>query len=300
MDIADNEGKACDAIVRIVEKRTGATRANVYRPEDQTDRVGPPVDLRLELGFHHYAIEHTRIEPFPNETLTGVNLVQLIAPVTDILCETLPKGSRYELCFPSSASLKANAAKLRKVQDDLILWVQNMAKDLIDSAQYGCGNGRSSRRQCNSVSGKPPGFPFEVTLVHTDLSGESDAVQVHFGGKRVAPENLEHLLEIVLKKALQGKCPKLQRCKLHGARTVLILEDNNIALTNHILVGNVLSDLVPERIDDAPDEIFLVETKSDLWCVWLMKCDSDCWPMETIVRQGPLIFQADELTNLTQ
>ena len=61
MYIPDNEGKACDAVVRLLEKLTGETRKSIRNPEE--NGVGPPIDLRLRLGTYEYAIEHTRIEP---------------------------------------------------------------------------------------------------------------------------------------------------------------------------------------------------------------------------------------------
>ena len=59
------EGKACDAVVRAIEKRTGKIRTHLRRPE--VDGVGPPVDLRLNIGAQEFAIEHTLIEPFENQ-----------------------------------------------------------------------------------------------------------------------------------------------------------------------------------------------------------------------------------------
>ncbi len=43
----NNEGKACDAVIRVVEARTGAVRADITHPED--DGIGPPVELRLNM-----------------------------------------------------------------------------------------------------------------------------------------------------------------------------------------------------------------------------------------------------------
>ena len=56
MHFPDNEGKACDAIVRLLEMRTGETRANNRHP--QKDCVGTPVDLHLTLGVRGYTMAH--------------------------------------------------------------------------------------------------------------------------------------------------------------------------------------------------------------------------------------------------
>ena len=47
MNNPDNEGKVCDAVVRFIEKRTGAIRTQIRHPE--RDGVGAPVELRLKL-----------------------------------------------------------------------------------------------------------------------------------------------------------------------------------------------------------------------------------------------------------
>ena len=43
MAMTRNEGKACDAVVRALEKWTGETRANIRHPEKGGD--GPPVGI---------------------------------------------------------------------------------------------------------------------------------------------------------------------------------------------------------------------------------------------------------------
>ena len=51
MYIPNNEGKACDAVVRFLEKLTGETRSDISRPEmDKTVPEDRRVDLRLESG----------------------------------------------------------------------------------------------------------------------------------------------------------------------------------------------------------------------------------------------------------
>ena len=71
MAVANNEGKVCDAVVRVLEKWTGSARTDVRHPEK--DGVGPPVDLRLKLGAREYAIEHTanRVLPESDRDVCG-------------------------------------------------------------------------------------------------------------------------------------------------------------------------------------------------------------------------------------
>ena len=89
---------------------------------------------------------------------------------------------------------------------------------------------------------------------------------------RLAPDEdeREHLRSVRLRKALSDKCPKLARCKAEGARTVLVLESDDIALTNQLFVRMRLAELLDEQ-PDAPDEIYLVETETRSWAVYSTK-----------------------------
>jgi hypothetical protein len=60
--VIDNQGKACDAVVRVLEERASATRRNPRYPEK--DGSAPPVEYVFELGDTTYALEHTIIEAF--------------------------------------------------------------------------------------------------------------------------------------------------------------------------------------------------------------------------------------------
>ena len=57
-----HEGNACDAVVRYLERREGAARANLRFPE--RERHPAPVELLCAIGGHLFALEHTGIEPF--------------------------------------------------------------------------------------------------------------------------------------------------------------------------------------------------------------------------------------------
>ena len=81
------------------------------------------------------------------------------------------------------------------------------------------------------------------------------------------------------------------------ARTVLMLESDDIALTNHVLVGECLAAVLPERTD-LPDEIYLVETEVKTWTVRCMKLDTECWPVEHLAELA--MFHVDDLIDLSE
>jgi hypothetical protein len=265
-----NQGKACDAVVRCLEARAGVKRADISHPEK--DGTGPPVELRFRLGTQSYAIEHTQIEAFAGQIHTEEELGQLIRPVMDELSGTLPKPGIYHLYFPTSARVGVKANVLQRIRSDFIEWVREHAQHLHARNPEQPTRERNPHGIDDQYRAKPPGFPYEVTLhrrAHWSLSSRHDGVLL---AGRFAPEDLEVRRAARLQEALNRKCLKLQRCKEEGARTVLVLEDGDIFLSNHVLIGDVLAVLLAEH-SDLPDEIYIVETALDRWDVRLMKYD---------------------------
>lgn len=287
----NNEGKACDAVLRLLEGRTGKVRTNIFHPE--IDGVGPPVELRLELGAQSYAIEHTRVEAFAGQIRTEEEFGQFIRPVTDELSETLPGPAVYHLYFPINARLGVKADQRARIRSDFIGWVREHAQRLHENNPEKPTRERNPHGFDERYQAMPPGFPYEVTLhreAHWSHSSRHDGVLL---SARIAPEGVEALRAARLQEALERKCPKLQLCKDEGARTVLILEDGDISLSNYVLIGDGLRGLMEERAD-LPDEIYLIETAVNTWAVRLMKYDENYFPEVDWTE-----FKSTELTDIT-
>ena len=291
---ARSEGKACDAVLRCIEHRTGETRTAV-RPEKEG--IDPPVDLRLRLGTREYAIEHTQVETFPGRIRADAEYGRLIEPVIAELSGTLPGPAHYELYLPIDTHLGVKTAELNRRRRDLIAWVRAKAQYLYEKNLTAPRGTTSPPRFLDCIEAKPPGFHYAVRLsVCPSRSGSEPGT---LRSARYAPndEELEASRADRLRRALRRKCPKLQRCKEDGARTVLVLESDDLALTNHVLVGEQLVRL-PAEWADLPDEIYLVETDLDPWTVHCMKLDTECWPMENSLE--PPAFRVDDLIDLSQ
>ena len=82
-----NEQKACDAVQIMLELRFDHRRAEMWFPE--ADGRGPSVDLRGRLGRCEYALEHTRIEPFPGRIRTATRFSQFVRPIEQASSEGL-------------------------------------------------------------------------------------------------------------------------------------------------------------------------------------------------------------------
>ena len=299
-----NEGKVCDAVVKLLEQRTGETRTDIRFPEK--DGGSPPVELRLKLGAQEYALEHTQVEAFGGQIATGVSLKELIASVKKALTGKLPGPAHYELFFPTNPSLRVTKMELEKLQKDLIEWVDENARLLHTKIQERISGKPTpvitQRDTRDSIKANPPKFPYEIELCCRVISSQSGQESGILYPSRQSPDDLEGLRAERLRQALFRKSPKLQRCKEEGARTVLVLESDDIALTNHQLVGEALNSLLKETAEkfQFPDEIYLVETDIDPWSIWPMKYGAECRPVENWAEWTGTEFHVDSLTNITK
>ncbi len=291
MSIPGNEGRVCDAVVRLLEARTGTFRSEIRHPE--RDGVGPPVDLRLRLGSQEYAIEHSQIEALPGQIHTAVEFGRFINPVIDELSGLLPGPAVYDLDFPFNARLGVPPAQLEQIRRDFIEWIRVHALELHEKNPERPTREKNPRECNDRYRGTPPGFPYEVTLrrkAHWSTSGVHDGVLLP---TRIVKEDVETRRVDRLWKTLDRKCPKLHTCKEQGARTVLVLEDNDIALSNHVLIEDGLAGLLEERAD-LPDEIYLVESSVKTWGVRIIKCDEAIFP-----EQDWTNFDSADLIDIT-
>ena len=293
MPIRKNESKACDAVVRVLEKQTGDTRRDIHHPE--INNIGPLVDLRLRLGIQKYAIEHTQIEPFENQIGTGVDISKIINHIKEKLPETLPGSAYYKLHLPIEFSLPNKQAKQNKALNNLVDWVEMNAKCL-HKRNLGRVPEYNLYRADDRIQGTPAGFDCEIELLRWPDAAFMHQIPGCFGVTRLCPNKLEDLRRDRLSRAFSCKNPKLQKCKEEGARTVLVLESRDIALTSFDLIGNQLPILLAERTD-APDEIYLVETGTHLWWVRPMKYNDYYWPTVGMHLHGwvPTTFEESEL-----
>lgn len=291
--VMKNEGKLCDAAVKLIEQRTGEERENVRCPEK--DHVGPPVELRLKFGTQEYAIEHTKIEAFECEISRGVSLKCLTGPVEKALCGKLPGPALYTMYFPPDCGLSVRKSDLKKHQEKLAEWVLENAQFL-----YGKIQGRIGGKSQDSVTEEPCGFQYEIGLSCVITGVPSDQKPGRLGAGRWVPEGLEALTKRRLRRALYKKLPKLLDCKGEGARTVLVLESDDV-ITGADPVGKALVELQGEFAGELPfpDEIYFAKTPSNegSWAVWRMKFDRQRWSWEDLTEYTE--FCVDELTDLT-
>lgn len=98
------------------------------------------------------------------------------------------------------------------------------------------------------------GFPFPFVIQHS-VAGDVEA------GRRER-----------LRSAYNRKVPKLLQWKTAGARIILILEEDDIFLTNHFNVADALAQ-IEESSTDRPDEVYLLSVFTNMWLITRLRLD---------------------------
>jgi hypothetical protein len=247
-----NEGKACDAVLRSIEAREGAARRDLTFPE-RTHSVGP-VELVCTVGVQRFAFEHTRIEPFAGHIQLEAEAERHFKPITDRVAGQLPPESRFELDVPAGAMLGLNDRAARPIQDALARWILDTARGL-PIAPLG-------RYILPIQKMTPAGVPFAVSLHRWPRDG----FPFPFVIRHQVQGDLEAGRLQRIRTAYNRKLEKLLPWQKSGARAILILEEDDIFLTNHFNVADALLQIEGSSAN-RPDEVYLLSVFTSMWLV---------------------------------
>jgi hypothetical protein len=286
-----NEGKACDAVIRYIERREKKQRKEIKRPElDKNVPANKRVELTFKIGTRLFALEHTGIEPFPGHIKSMVDSDKLFSPIQERLLGKLPNTELFKLCV--SSGVKIRNSQIIIIQEKLANWIEKIAPTLPIS---------HSRIATPIAEFRDPAVPFEASLYRSTVSPMFIS---HFGGRlvicRMVDASLEAAREIRIMEACEKKYGKLFQCKNEdNARTILIFEENDCDLTNHQFVINAFSK-VEENITTIPDEVFLVSTCNDTpWWVTIIRFD-DKWYSDFEISERSWEVDPTILIDITQ
>jgi hypothetical protein len=275
-----NEGKACEAVIRQVEARAKAPRSNVILHDTH-----PLPDRRVELTFEVadtlYALEHTGIEPFEDFMRMSGDAKRLYDPIVHAVSGVLPPHETVKMTM--GALFGKNRKDLRAIHAALARYVIATASSipLRGYADY-IGNVKPVT---------PPGVPFAVKL-YRFFSPNTPA---RFMIQHVLTADREKLRAKRIQQAVDDKFPKLAAWKADGARTILILEDNDIQLTNESLVANAFVKIAKER-NDRPDETYMLNTcTAPTWYAWPILIDGVSF-FDLSERYHPIHIEIDSAT----
>ena len=126
--LKENQGLVCDAVVHVLEQNTGYDRTDIEHPEHAGGPGG--VDLLFRLGINQYALEHTKIEAYPNQIQFDTYCSELIYPALNEIKEDMPKPGIYELILPFDTRMNVQAKQFETLKQVLIQWIREKASTL--------------------------------------------------------------------------------------------------------------------------------------------------------------------------
>lgn len=229
----------------------------------EVDGEGSPIEMVCDIGGQKYAFEHTGIEPFAGHVKLSASAGQRIDPIKQRLEGKLPFGEDFQLHIRAGVLSNLKKSDLAGVHATLVNWIEGRAPTLPIAPR-----GRFVLPICWEG---PPGVPFVVSLRRSEpLSDVGEFSIVH----EVSSSGESHSRAARLQEACERKIPKLLAWGEMGARTVLVLENNDIQLTNAQAVFDTLISLGDE-FAEWPDEIYLVSSLFESrWYVHPLKVDN--------------------------
>jgi hypothetical protein len=255
-----HQKETCEGIIQHLEMREHTKRRDV-QVRDIGNHTSPEarVEMTFRFGNQLYAIEHTGIEPFDgfmkHQNRSRDLFKPLEAGAAAALGALLAPGVVIEMHMPVDAFTGRKMREVRALQAALIEHVRLTAPTL-PVRLYADYRG-------TLVTAQPAGVPFQVSLIRFDgihgLPGRFQLKHLTGSGQPRASR---------IQRACDDKFPKLAMWKQSdNARTILVLEDNDVQLTNRSIVADAFLPIARARAD-APDETYLVSTCTSPWYAW--------------------------------
>jgi hypothetical protein len=294
----EHRKQVCNALAGLIAKREDLEISKVSYP-DEEERRDEDVDVLIKHKDGEIVIEHTRIESYPKQTEDWKMFEKLLYPLEKEFEGRLPSGY-YEL-FVELRAVKG-AKKAKEIQEALKKWIEQRAPTLtlgppgIETSLNSVfsNNKENGSIPSHCITEKPGKVPFEVTLCRWPGYNEFDKKLLIVSE---TPRDLEEKRKQRIIKALDDKCPKLQKAKekCKNGVSILLLELNDISLGNYHRVGDALeSGLVCRK--DVPDEIYLIRTETTDWWVWIMKEGERVF--QKVTYRQPYVIKQTEIDDL--
>jgi len=265
-------------VMNLVAQRRGEGVISAQQV-DIVVRHRPAVEWEFETPTAKFALEHTRIESFPNQIGEGKLFAQLLGPLEAELAGKLP-GAFFLSADVGAA--KAPITQHAEIQRILAEWILAKGTGLESEEQSGADG------KCD-ITEKPDGVPFEVTL-HRDADYDSRLFII-----QNLPGDGENLQRDRIRTALDRKCPKLLQTAKDGRVSILVLESDDIALANRRSIANATIAELSAR-HDAPDIVVWVRTNTKPWKAWLLKDGITTYP--NVSMAGPYMLDSYQAINI--
>lgn len=208
-----------------------------------------------------FALEHTRIESFPDQIALGKQFAQLLGPLEHELGPRLP-GWFFLIVGVGEARVPRN--RHDAVRDAVAAWIISNATSLDPEERTG------PRGHCE-VTAVPDGVPFEVTLRRDSDYDAGLLIMQRLDGDR------RDQRRAAIARSLGNKCPKLAAAHDEGCISVLVLESDDVTLANRVAVAEAVVAELASRTD-TPDIVVWARTSTHPWKSALLKDGDAVYP----------------------
>ena len=259
-----HQEETCEGIIQHLEAREGKTRRDVCERDKGTHMASPDarVEMTFWLGDQLYALEHTGVEPFDGFMELQNTAHRLVEPfkakIISELSALFATGVMLEMELPVDAFIDCTKSRVETIHSALVQYVRTTARTLPIGKNY-----RPSQ---------PRDVPFPVSLRRFDgFSDFAEPFQIIFSpvGSGLRDQRIH--------RACVDKWPKLAQWKQsQGARTILVLEHNDVQTTNVIVVADAYLRVIASR-SGAPDETYMVSTYTSPWYAWPILIDGQSY-----------------------
>jgi len=234
-------------VVRLhLEQCTGAKITRTRSP-DQEIRNTKACDAILEGQGVRYAVEHTSPDSYIRQRLDTARFREVLANLERRLKGKLPDHVDVDIpvhAVPAGVDWQGLS---RLIESWILASLNTLPYDRRIEVQI-------------------PDVPFALGVRRERAAGSGSLF-----GMRVAPADLREQRVQVLIERIQAKSAVLSGYERQGFRTVLIIESDDIALTNREEICEDFQEAVKAQHPTDIDDAFLVETDTQPWCLTPLK-----------------------------
>jgi hypothetical protein len=196
-------------------------------PEDKNPNIS---DIDAVAG--QFAIEHTSVDTLPNQRRNSDWFMLVVGGLKNEI-NSIP----FRLRIMIEYGALGKGQKWKAIRESLKKWIINDAYNLIDG-----------RHLVVNV----PGIPFRMHVMK-----QSNRPAVLFFG-RFEPD--DDTLHIRVRNLLDRKARKVAKYHKSGTTTVLLIENDDIALMNEFRMLKAIQEAYPEGLPGGVDEIWYADT----------------------------------------
>lgn len=235
------------ALLRMyLEQREGQKILRTSSP-DREIRSGKACDAILKGGGISYAVEHTSLDSYLHQRMDTARFREVLASVEQRLKGTL--SDHIDLDVP------VHAVPAGVDWQELSGLIESWIVTNLNRLPYD-----------QRVEVQISDVPFPVGVRRERAAGPGGMF-----GMRVAPADLREQRVQVLVERIQAKSAVLSGYKRQGLRTGLIIESDDVALTNREEIFEDFQEAVKAQHPTDIDDAFLVETDTQPWCLTPLK-----------------------------